>query len=589
MAMIFLITIILLYSTSDAFSTTRGIVQSSGIRNASSSRLFVFDVPSSTLDQRFDVEQSSRSAGTQQIIDNILDECTRYSARRPIMVQFDPEAKSIWRHWRGTVIAETWKSAAWHALWAVAVYVVLQKYPFITKWFKGFNTVWGEPLAVTTFTLTFFVNEAYACWRKCLDICYNVQGRLNDLGMALAGCARRIEPQDDMDPSSLGTTSTFTEPSRKLLLIIARYIRVFNILMYASFTRSHRPLLTPQGMRRMVKRGLLTEKEHSLLTNSQVPVTVRHNVVLMWIFRTAIDSRKAGHFDGGFGFEQNLLLRIEEIRAEGNYMECILRARLPFSYVHIVQVLVDLVTWLYPIMAITSNLSFQIGVLGVIFLTMTYQGLFDLAKRFLDPFHNESFWSGFDPIRVDTIIAETNAGSLRWMYGLDKSPIPLTIMQGNNRIKGGDKLDPFVLPDEGISAEEVSEMDQVIEEAERDSTEVDFHEQVVGPSTRVVISDDDTVEAEQQTYQDEFEETQAIMSAPPGADFVPGLDDQDDEDCFLGQDDEEDEDCVPLDDTLEPPTNVYDDYLETLTTEYEDTMKQYEISAFIDNLDEKTS
>ena len=150
-SIIFLITIILLYSTSDAFSTTRGIVQSSKIRDASSSRLFVFDVPSSTLDQRFDIEQSSsRSAGTQQIIDNILDECTRYSARRPIMVQFDPEAKLIWRHWRGTVIAETWKSAAWHALWAVAVYIVLQKYPFITKWFKGFSTIWGELLAVVS-------------------------------------------------------------------------------------------------------------------------------------------------------------------------------------------------------------------------------------------------------------------------------------------------------------------------------------------------------------------------------------------------------------------------------------------------------
>ena len=151
MATIFLITI--LFSISDAFSTTRGIVQrqSSDIRDTGSSRLFVFDVPSSTLDQRFDIEQSSsRSAGTQQIIDNILDECTRYSARRPIMVQFDPEAKSIWRHWRGTVIAETWKSAAWHALWAVAVYVVLQKYPFITKWFKGFNTIWGELLAVVS-------------------------------------------------------------------------------------------------------------------------------------------------------------------------------------------------------------------------------------------------------------------------------------------------------------------------------------------------------------------------------------------------------------------------------------------------------
>ena len=162
----------------------------------------------------------------------------------------------------------------------------------------------------------------------------------------------------------------------------------------------------------MAKRGLMTEKERTLMVNSQVSATSRHNVVLMWLFRTAIDARKAGkviypygcvnsgssstlhyklnilpriyftgHMDGGFGFEQNILLRVEEIRAEANYMERILRARMPFSYAHIVQVLVDLVTWLYPVMAVSSGLSFQIGILGVIFLTMTYQGLFDLAKR----------------------------------------------------------------------------------------------------------------------------------------------------------------------------------------------------------------
>lgn len=70
-------------------------------------------------------------------------------------------------------------------------------------------------------------------------------------------------------------------------------------------------------------------------------------------------------------------------------MECILRGRMPFGYAHIVQVLVNLISWLYPVMAFSSGMSFQMGVLGVIFLTMTYQGLIDLSKRFLDPFHNE--------------------------------------------------------------------------------------------------------------------------------------------------------------------------------------------------------
>ena len=99
----------------------------------------------------------------------------------------------------------------------------------------------------------------------------------------------------------------------------------------------------------MVKRGLLTEKERTLLTTSKVSATSRHNVILMWLFRTAIDARKAGHFEGGFGFEQNILLRVEEVRAEANYMECILRGRMPFGYAHIVQVLVDVVSGLYPV------------------------------------------------------------------------------------------------------------------------------------------------------------------------------------------------------------------------------------------------
>ena len=165
----------------------------------------------------------------------------------------------------------------------------------------------------------------------------------------IAGCAKRIEPNQNLDPSLVETSSTFTPAARKLLLIIARYIRLFNMLSYASFTRSHRPLLTPQGMRRMVSRGLLTEKEHALLINSQVSALSLHNQLLMWTFRLASDGRKAGHFEGGFGFEQNILQKVEEIRAEGNWMECTLRGRMPFSYAHVVQVLVDVVTGLYPI------------------------------------------------------------------------------------------------------------------------------------------------------------------------------------------------------------------------------------------------
>ncbi|KAL7550581.1 hypothetical protein ACHAWF_015292 [Thalassiosira exigua] len=517
----------------------------------------------------FDADQPEQSkTSSSMIIDNIIDECLRYSARRPIMRQFDPARRSIWKHWRGTVFSDTWTTAVRNSVWALGVFTLFRRYPMYSEFLDGFNKVWAELLAVTTFTLTFFVNEAYSCWRNCLNICYTLQGRLNDFSMALAGCARRVEPKDGSDPCSVDTTSKFTSAARKILTIIGRYIRLFNILAYASFTRSHRPLLTPQGMRQMVKRGLLTEKEYSILTDSKVSLTNRHNQVLMWVVRTALDARKAGHFEGGFGFEQNILLRVQEIRSQGNFMQCVLQGRLPFGYAHIVQVLVDMVCWMYPIMAYSSGTSFQVGMLGTVFLTIAFQGLFDLSKRFLDPFHNENFWTGHDPIRVDTLIAETNAGSRRWMFGLDNMPIPLDAIQN-----GGDGLDIFLLPDEGYTVDDVAQMEAVEaeEKEEYDSSLLSFEEE--------------RVDDKQQSYEEEFVETQAIMSAPPGADFVPGIDDvmenyEEEEECtmFPGIDDSLPpcEELVGAGDNEQPPKQAFDAYLEAASEEYEEALRRDE-------------
>jgi hypothetical protein len=52
----------------------------------------------------------------------------------------------------------------------------------------------------------------------------------------------------------------------------------------------------------------------------------------------------------------------------------------------IVQVLVDTILWLYPFMAISSNMSGLLTILGTGILTASYQGLFQLAKQFLDPY-----------------------------------------------------------------------------------------------------------------------------------------------------------------------------------------------------------
>ena len=69
-------------------------------------------------------------------------------------------------------------SKARNMLFALAVYFVHRNYPLVFKTYLcGFNTLWGQLLSITTFTLTFFVNQSYALWRKCMELSRRLQGR----------------------------------------------------------------------------------------------------------------------------------------------------------------------------------------------------------------------------------------------------------------------------------------------------------------------------------------------------------------------------------------------------------------------------
>ncbi len=451
----------------------------------------VFTTPSIIIEQ----------ASTKILLDDLIDESVRTIARYPVMMQFDPSSGWIWRRWKGTVFSETWRTFIRNMVYASMVCFIFKFYKtqFLQN-LSGFNILWGQLLSVTTFTLTFFLNQSYSLWRNCYGFSRRLQGRLNDLGMTLAAHAARNEPgiypvaasttpssEEDSASSvkgggeyletlstntakgpgvnSVGTApkySTYTEPAEQVLELMARYIRVFNLLTYASFTGSHRPLLTPQGMRRLVDRGIITEDEREVLTDVQVPVTQRHNVLLMWIMRLFQDARKAGHIEGSDGFEQQFLEKCHVIRAQYGAIGDELAGRMPLAYAHIVQVLVDVILWMYPFMAFSTGMTPVLGVLGTGLLTMFYQGLFDLAKQFLDPYDNESYGKGEDPLCIDTLIAETNAGSIRWMNGLAEKPFAY------KKIQNGDTLD-YQLPLRGWTTEETDEKEELarLEEARK--------------------------------------------------------------------------------------------------------------------------
>eukprot|EP00548_Thalassiothrix_antarctica_P000390 CAMPEP_0194130832 /NCGR_PEP_ID=MMETSP0152-20130528/1765_1 /TAXON_ID=1049557 /ORGANISM="Thalassiothrix antarctica, Strain L6-D1" /LENGTH=859 /DNA_ID=CAMNT_0038825449 /DNA_START=664 /DNA_END=3243 /DNA_ORIENTATION=- len=206
-------------------------------------------------------------------------------------------------------------------------------------------------------------------------------------------------------------------------------------------------------MRRLVERGLLTPEEKDILVNAKIPATQRHNAVIMWIVRCFLDGRNAGHFVGGSGFEQQFMEKVHVIRAVYGGVGDELQGRMPLAYTHIVQVLVDIIIWLYPLMAFATDMTPFLGILGTGLLTLTYQGLFDLAKQFLDPYDNETYGKGDDPICVDTLVAESNSGSIRWLNGFNEMPV------SEQRIKSGELLD-YQLPLRGYSIEDLAKMEK---------------------------------------------------------------------------------------------------------------------------------
>jgi hypothetical protein len=129
----------------------------------------------------------------------------------------------------------------------------------------------------------------------------------------------------------------------------------------------------------------------------------------------------------------------------------------------------------------------------------------------LDPYHNENFWSGDDALLVDTLLAEVNAGTVRWQSGLDMMPIQ------SRAFTKSERLDAFLLPDEGFTRDQAA----IIVEQDRIETE-----RVAFQGKLTLMEVQAKVEEVLEREEVEYEETKRILNAPPGSDFVPGLDDE---------------------------------------------------------------
>ena len=367
-------------------------------------------------------------------LDDVLDAALAPAAREPIMETYRPRRRYLVRRLRGTMLERTWQPVLANTFVAAALVLVFRagtaspgvRTPIwrappagSSPWLEqliALDKVWHYLMTLTTFTLSFFLNQAYSMFSRTLNLGRKIQGRLNDLGMVCAHRARRDGASGALDPAARATLER-----------VARYVRLFSLLFYAGLTRRHAILRSARGLERAVARGALSAEEARALLGESggaggggLPASQRHWIVLGWIaqlHRRALDS---GAFVGDrTAAETQFDERVHELRGAAASVGDELADRIPLPYIHFVQILTDFFLLLTPFALFPEMGAWCI--VATASLTLFYEGLLNLAKSFIDPLDNERVHRG--GICIDTLIAESNAGAVRWLYAATP-PLP---------------------------------------------------------------------------------------------------------------------------------------------------------------------
>ena len=370
-------------------------------------------------------------------LDRVVDRATRTDGWGPVIPQYAAARSWAYATWRGTIIEHLWRPAAFGMLVPALLMVIMHFADPTFKWFAvpdpehplikplvGIQKAHDYLLTLTTFVTTFFVGHSHSFWRHSYMLTRVVQGRLNDCNLMCSSHAART-------PGGELTTA-----AKQFLKDTARQFRLMHILFWADVVyrrtidkgASLRVVLSHDGLDRMRERGLLNRAEYDALVSANLPPSRWYMVVFVWLMSRTSAALKHGLLVGGPGLEQSLLTRLCELRGACMGIPDELAARMPLAYVHFTTFLVDSLLLLTPL-ALFPRLGAVSIVLGPL-LVLFYRGLLELSKCFLDPFGNRRM-SSTDlsaDISVDTLLGESNAGSLVWPRAAVELPFELAEM-----------------------------------------------------------------------------------------------------------------------------------------------------------------
>jgi hypothetical protein len=341
----------------------------------------------------------------------------------------DHEAFSTIVSSSSTAVDVVTSSTTWKFFWTTPP----QNDPLIEQ-LTGLKIFWEYLLTLCSFLLAFFTSQAYSYWRSVYFTTRAIQGRINDVCMLLTMSARRSNVVDES-----AFTTGYDDEARRLVMTCTRLLRLSHTFFWAATPTVSdgvsenaqkqgrgKPtdvigpvLLSPMGLEKLVDADELTPAEKKALMYSGLPPSQYSYVLLEWVGLYTMQGLRDGVLDGNFGLEDQLLKKLTDVRAEYFSIGDLTAGRMPIAYVQLVQILVDVVTWLSPISLYSGlgSLSIPLGAM----LTLFFKGQLEVCKSFLDPFGVEGHPA--QNIRVDVLVSELNFGATsRWTAAAECLP-----------------------------------------------------------------------------------------------------------------------------------------------------------------------
>ena len=258
------------------------------------------------------------------------------------------------------------------------------------------------------------------------------------------------------------TTNQYTDRASKALEDVAGCIRLFNVLVWASFSKKFGILLTPKGLSRMLSRNVMTMAQYKCFISVHPSICGPQHTALQWIYIRAVKGMEEGAFPQTDALEKICLTKILELRSTMASIGDCLAGKIPLAYAQFVQLMVDIFLILSPFALYPDiglwwyvyrlhiyiyiyinhcacvcvyyrflmlfdcfyfyNLQFY-SVPGVGLLTLFYGGMLDLSKILLFPLNEDSFYKD-NSVNMDigVLMRESNVGSNRWHSGVETLP-----------------------------------------------------------------------------------------------------------------------------------------------------------------------